>query len=153
MANIIPLDENVIPRPRPETWRSNIKNTLTNNYFRRFIDRDDPINRDYDLSNESLRNLILGENARRLYLNTYGRTNPMPENEVFEELAEEAREGFRSFRDRPINRNQNRKENENRNRNENERNGGKRKNKKSKKGKKAKKRIMKKTKKKRHRKN
>jgi hypothetical protein len=129
MENIIPLDENVVPRPRPDNWRSNIKNTLISNYFRRFTDpdRDDPINRGYDLSDESLRNLILGENARHMYLNTYGRTNPMPENEVFEEIAQEARDGFISFRDRPRNRNQNQNENES------ERSGGKRKNKKSKK--------------------
>lgn len=143
MENIIPLDENFGSRPRPDNWRSNIKNTLISNYFRRFTDpdRDDPINRGYDLSDQSLRNLILGENARRMYLNTYGRTNPMPENYVFEEIAQEARDGFRSFRDRARNYNQNQ------NRNENERSGGKRKNKKSKK------RIIKKTKKKRHRKN
>jgi hypothetical protein len=114
--NLIPLDENVVPHPRPDNWRSQIKNTLISNYFFRFSNRDDPMNRHYDLSNESLQNLILGENGRRMYLNSYGRTDPMPSNDDFNEIANEAKDGLRRFRDRASEFNRN-----------NEPNGGKRK--------------------------
>ena len=89
-----------VPFPDNEAkWRNAIKNTLFKNYFYKSIERGNCIEfADYDFTEISIDNLIVIENAKMLFINSYGEDVPFPSDKVFEKIVTETKEYLNKYR-------------------------------------------------------